>query len=326
MVTLADIAKVVGGQCLGNENLVIDGFAGLDNIQTGKIAFVNSEKLLAKVEANPPSALITKDAWRPSVDIPLVIVDDPYLAYAKASQLFSRKPKPNRQIHASAVIAESVSLGANVSIGPGAVIEDDVQLADGVMVGPNTVIGQYSRVGRNTRLAANVTLCHDVQIGEDCELGSGTVIGSDGFGFAPSREGWSPIAQNGGVIIGNCVKIGANNAIDCGAIGPTRIADGVIIDNLVHIAHNVEIGENTAIAGCVGIAGSTKIGKNCLFAGQVGINGHIEICDNVQIGGQSRVTKSIKEAGAYASGTPLMENKLWRRAAVNFSRSVTKKS
>jgi UDP-3-O-[3-hydroxymyristoyl] glucosamine N-acyltransferase len=326
LITIKTVASHLNASVVGDDSVEIDGFASLENLQAGKLVFITKESMLARINELKPTALITRSEWLPNDSIPAIIVDDPYVAYANASQLFARKKTATKGVHASATISASAKIGDNVAIGAGVVIEDDVVVGSGVAIGAGTVIGHSCNIGAGTVIASNVTFYHDVTVGEACEFGSGTVIGGDGFGFARYKDGWQPISQNGGVQIGDRVRVGCNTTIDCGAIDPTHISNDVIIDNLVQIAHNVEIGEFTAIAGCAGIAGSTKIGRNCLIAGAAGITGHIEICDGVQVGGQSRVTKSITKPGVYVSGTPLLEDRLWKKAAVKFSRSAKQKS
>jgi len=188
-----------------------------------------------------------------------------------------------------------------------------------VVLQAGVYIGQNSRIGRGSHIYPNVVVYHDVHMGEECIIHSQTALGSDGFGYAPGPGGWEKICQLGGVRIGDRVEIGASTAIDRGALGNTSIADGVIIDNQVHIAHNCSIGKNTAIAACCGVAGSTKIGANCTFAGMVGVVGHIEICDGVHFSGKTLVTKSVTEPGSYSSGIPMSKSQDWRKNAVRFS-------
>jgi UDP-3-O-[3-hydroxymyristoyl] glucosamine N-acyltransferase len=207
-------------------------------------------------------------------------------------------------------------LGVNVKIGANAVIEAGAKLGDNVVIGPGCFVGKGAQLGANSRLWANVTIYHNVIMGSDCLVQANTVIGSDGFGYANDNGQWIKIPQLGSVVIGNRVEIGASTTIDRGALDNTILADGVIIDNQCQIAHNVEIGENTAMAACSVIAGSTIIGKNCSMAGLVGINGHISICDNVIFTGMSMVTKSISEPGVYSSGIPASGNREWRKNMV----------
>jgi UDP-3-O-[3-hydroxymyristoyl] glucosamine N-acyltransferase len=186
-------------------------------------------------------------------------------------------------------------------------------MGENAIIGANCLVGEDSHIGKGSRLWANVSVYHDVSIGEDCLVQSGTVIGSDGFGYAPDGQQWIKIPQLGGVRIGNRVEIGANTCVDRGALDDTIINDGVIIDNLCQIAHNVVIGENTAMAGASGIAGSSKVGKNCSFGGQSGAAGHLEITDNVLVTGKTLVTNNISEPGAYSAGIGSMPIRDWRR-------------
>ena len=187
-------------------------------------------------------------------------------------------------------------------------------------IGPGCYVGEGVRIGRGTRLEPHVVLYHGVSIGEHCHVHAATVIGADGFGFAPRPGGgWQKIYQLGAVRIGDRVDIGASVTIDRGALDDTVIEDDVIIDDQVHIAHNCVIGARTAIAGCTGLAGSTRVGADCTFAGQVGVSGHLQICDNAHFAGQARITKSVPRAGRYASGTPLQPTPEWGRSAVRFT-------
>ena len=221
-------------------------------------------------------------------------------------------------IHPSAGVAEGVTLGAEVCVQANAVIESGVVLGDRVVVGAGSVIGADCVIGDDTRLHANVTVCHGVVVGKRVILHSGCVIGGDGFGFAHDGAGWHKIAQLGGVVLGDDVEVGSCSSIDRGALGDTVIGNDVKIDSQVQIAHNVTIGDHSALAGCVGIAGSTKVGKHCMLGGGVGLSGHLTICDGVQVTGMSLVTNSIHEPGVYSSGTGAMSNTQWRKNAVRF--------
>jgi UDP-3-O-[3-hydroxymyristoyl] glucosamine N-acyltransferase len=216
-----------------------------------------------------------------------------------------------------------------VSIGANAVIEKGVSLADNVSIGAGCFIGQNVKIGSSTALWANCTVYHQVEIGHDCLIQANTVIGSDGFGYAPvkGQYQWHKIPQLGSVIIGNRVEIGASTTIDRGALDNTHIKDGVILDNQIQIAHNVIIGENTAMAACSVIAGSSIIGKNCTIAGLVGINGHINVADNCVFTGMAMVTKDISTPGVYSSGMPAAPNKDWNKTNARVKRldSLTKR-
>jgi len=233
--------------------------------------------------------------------------------------LWSPFNKPSNAVAATyidpaASIHDTAVIGAGAHISAGVVVESGVAIADGVRIGPNCCLGRDSVVGANTHLYAGVTLYHGVSIGADCILHSGVVVGSDGFGFAPSAEGWVKIAQLGGVIIEDNVEIGANTTIDRGALDNTVIRKGVILDNQIQVAHNVVIGENTAIAACSAIAGSTTIGKNCIVGGASGIAGHLNIVDGVHITAMTMVIKSLNEPGVYSSGTGVQPNAKWKKS------------
>jgi UDP-3-O-[3-hydroxymyristoyl] glucosamine N-acyltransferase len=223
-------------------------------------------------------------------------------------------------IHPSAVIDPSARVSASAHIGAHAVVERDARVGDGVMIGPNSVIGPRCRVGRDTRLHANAVLVQDVRIGERCIVHSGAVIGSDGFGNARGDTGWVKVPQTGGVQIGNDVEIGANTTIDRGAIEDTVIEDGVRLDNLIQIAHNVRIGAHTAMASQSGVSGSTIIGKRCMFGGQSGIVGHVTICDDVVVGGATMISKDIREPGFYTGSFPAEKDREWKRKVARFRR------
>jgi UDP-3-O-[3-hydroxymyristoyl] glucosamine N-acyltransferase len=223
-------------------------------------------------------------------------------------------------VHVSAVLAASAELGADVHVAANAVIGENCVIGDQVYIGPGCVIGDRVGVGERTRLLANVTLMHDVQLGARVIIHPGAVIGSDGFGNARSPEGWVKVPQIGGVVIGDDVEIGANTTIDRGAIDDTIIENGARLDNLIQIAHNVRIGEHTAIASMSGVSGSTTIGKRCMLAGQSGIVGHINICDDVIIGGATMVTKDIREPGFYAASFPAERDRDWKRKVAQFRR------
>jgi UDP-3-O-[3-hydroxymyristoyl] glucosamine N-acyltransferase len=244
-----------------------------------------------------------------------LIVSNPYLAYAQLSHLFETRPASVPGVHPSAVIAASAQVHPSARIGAYVVIEAGACIEADVEIGAQCFIGARSRIGEGGRLAPRVTLYHDVVIGKRVVIQSGAVIGGEGFGFANEKGSWQKIAQIGGVLIGDDVEIGSNTTIDRGALADTLIGNGVKLDNQIMIAHNVQIGDNTAMAGCVGISGSTKIGRNCMIAGGVGMVGHIEVCDNVFVTGMTMVTRSISEPGSYSSGTAMQPAAEWRKSA-----------
>lgn len=292
----------------------VTGIGPLDKANEQQLSFLANSKYRAHLQHTRAAAVIVskQDADHVPDHCTALVVNNPYLAYAQVSKLFQHQPSMYG-IDPAAILHPEASVAEDVVIGAGAVIQRGVRLAAGVVVGSGTVIEEEAIIGEATRIAANVTILCRVEIGRDCKIQSGTVIGSDGFGYAPLAEGWQAIAQLGGVKIGNSVEIGANCTIDRGAIDDTVIEDNVIIDNLVQIAHNVTIGKGTAIAAQVGIAGSADVGAGCAFGGQAGVAGHIRIADRSHFAGQAMVTKGTQEAGSYSSGLPIAPTRQWRR-------------
>lgn len=316
--TLQALSDRLGAVVEGDGHCEIVGINTLQQAQAGELSFLANPGYQRFLSSTSAAAVILKPDQASLYSGNKLLTDNPYLAYAKLSKLFDPAPMSIAGIHPSAVVDDSAqigdgaSIGANASISAGVVIGANTHIGAGCHVGENTVIGESSR------LYANVTLYHGVSLGNQVTLHSGAVIGADGFGFAPSSEGWIKIHQIGGVVIGDRVEIGAGTTIDRGALDDTVIGNGVIIDNKVQIAHNVKIGENTAIAGCTGIAGSTTIGRNCTIAGAASIIGHLQIADGVHISVDTLVNKSITEPGSYSSGTVAAPTKLWRKNAVRF--------
>jgi len=313
--TLSQIAELLSAELQGDGALEINKIATLANAHTGHIAFLANKKYRPQLEETNASAVILSPADASYYSGNKIIVDNPYVCYAKLAQFMDTTPTSAiKGIHPSAVVAPSAIVSADAHIGANAVIEADAVIGEGAQIGPNSFIGERVRIGANTKLWSSVAIYHDVEIGDDCLLQANTVIGSDGFGYANEQGQWIKIPQLGAVTIGNKVEIGAGVTIDRGALDNTIVNDNVILDNQVHLAHNVEIGSGTAIAACTVIAGSTTVGKYCQFAGLVGINGHINICDGVILTGMAMVTKSITEPGVYSSGMPHTTNKEWRKS------------
>ncbi|KGJ97080.1 UDP-3-O-(3-hydroxymyristoyl)glucosamine N-acyltransferase [Colwellia psychrerythraea] len=335
--TLADIAIKLDAELIVPSALEqskvsqtqISGLATLTNAKSGQVAFLANSKYQQQLNSTNASAVIVTSEAVEACPVSALVMDNPYMGYAILANLLDSTPRVASGIHRSAVIADDVSLGDNVSIGANTVIESGVRLADNVSIGAGCFIGHGVSIGTASTLWANITIYHQVEIGHHCLIQANTVIGSDGFGYAPvkGQYKWHKIPQLGSVIIGNHVEIGASTTIDRGALDNTEIRDGVILDNQIQIAHNVIIGENTAMAACSVIAGSTVIGKNCTIAGLVGINGHINITDNCIFTGMAMVTKDINEAGVYSSGMPAAPNKEWNKTNARVRRldSLTKR-
>jgi len=320
--SLDELASNLGAKVYGDESIIISGLATLQSADRSQISFLANpvyEKYLAQTQAG--AVIISDDVYSKVLkglgSMSVLIHPNPYLAYAQLSHLWDNSPEPIEGpafIHSNASIHESAVISAGAFIDSGAVVQSGVVIHEGVVIGANCVVGEDSIIGKNTRLHANVTLYHAITIGSDCLIHSGAVIGSDGFGFAPNKGAWDKIAQLGSVVIEDNVEIGANTAIDRGALDNTVIEEGVKLDNQIQIAHNVRIGKNTAMAACCAVAGSTVIGSNCVIGGASGIAGHLTIVDNVHITAMTMVIKSLTTAGVYSSGTGVQPNDKWRKS------------
>lgn len=318
--SLNQIAEIISAKEVVNpkaEECLISGINSIEQADKGEISFIVNQKYARQLSSTSASAVIVPPDLAVSSTMPLLISSNPYLAYAKLSQLFEKRPAPCSGIHPTAVIGEGAQIDDTASIGANVVVGENARVGANSIVEAGCFIGDKAIIGDKCLLRANVTIHYACVLGNQVSIQSGSVIGADGFGYAPKSGGWEKIAQIGRVIIGDRVEIGANSCVDRGALQDTIIGDDVIIDNLVQVGHNVEIKSATAITSCVAIAGSAEIGKNCTIGGNSAINGHIQITDNVHIAGMSLVTKSINEPGQYASGMPLMDQKTWRRTAVH---------
>ncbi|WP_163835000.1 UDP-3-O-(3-hydroxymyristoyl)glucosamine N-acyltransferase [Spartinivicinus ruber] len=317
--SLRAIADHLEAELQGDPNYLVSGIATIQQATAKDLSFLaNPAYKKYLIDSQAGAILLTPDEASDFQGNALVL-DNPYLGYAKISHWFSSQTQPLGYIHPSAVIAETATVAKSASIGANVVVEADADIGENVVIGPGSVVGQASKIGVGSCLAANVTVCRGVFVGERVTIHSGAVIGADGFGFAHYKSEWHKIAQLGGVIIGNDTEIGANTTIDRGALDNTVIGCGVKLDNLIQIAHNVVIGDNTAVAGCVGISGSTKVGKNCTIAGGSGLAGHLTIADNVHITAMALVTKSIREPGSYSSGAgSSMPTAEWKKLVVRY--------
>ncbi|MBL4799170.1 MAG: UDP-3-O-(3-hydroxymyristoyl)glucosamine N-acyltransferase [Oleispira sp.] len=318
-ISLADIAEKIGAELVAsNGQSIITGIGSLDNATATQVSFLANPSYRKQLVDSSAAAVIIHPDMVDECPVAALVMNNPYMGFAKLSQLFDNLPPQVVGIHHTAIIADSAEIAEGVSIAENVVIGDHVQIAAGTRIGAGCIINDHSIIGKNTLLHANIVIYHDVTIGEDCIVHAGCIIGADGFGFAPDAGSWVKIAQLGGVRIGNNVEIGANTTIDRGALGNTEIGNGVKLDNQIMIAHNVIIGDDCAIAGTVGIAGSSTLGKRCTLAGGVGIAGHLSLTDDVHVTGMTMITKSVKEAGAYSSGTAMMPLKEWRKSATRF--------
>jgi UDP-3-O-[3-hydroxymyristoyl] glucosamine N-acyltransferase len=318
-VRTAELVAQLGGELLGNPELVLQGIATLETAGARDIAFLANPRYLSQLQASAAGCVIVGPALREAVaSRPSAIVcDDAYLYYARLTRwwaLRTRKP-PAVGVHPSAVVEPGAIVHAQASIGALAHVAAGAVIGRGVVIGPQCHIGEHAVIGEFTRLAAQVVVGERCRIGARGILHGGAVIGADGFGFAPVEGRWEKIEQLGAVDIGDDVEIGANSCVDRGAVRDTVLEQGVKLDNLVHIAHNVVVGAHTAMAACVGIAGSTRIGAHCTFAGQAGVVGHVQICDHVHVGAACAVTRSITKPGSYGGMFPFDENGVWDKNA-----------
>jgi len=315
--SLKELASIIEAEVVGDESVRVTGISTLQSADGAQVSFLANPAYEKYLPDTCAAAVILTPELAAKCQTNVLVHKNPYLAYARLSQVWGKTFKgvdSEENIHKSAIIHASASIDPSVQIGACAVIQAGVTLKYGVIVGANCVIGDDTIVAENTLLHANVTVYHGVSIGQDCIIHSGVIIGSDGFGFAPNQGKWVKIAQLGGVVIGDNVEIGANTTIDRGALNNTVIEKGVKLDNQIQIAHNVKVGQNTAMAACCAVAGSTTIGENCVIGGASGIAGHLTITDNVHITAMTMVIKSLNEPGVYSSGTGVQTNAKWRRS------------
>lgn len=317
--TLAEIAQRLQLKCVGDSSLQIVGLATLASASEGQMSFLANPRYRKELLNTAATAVIVSEKMADDCPVAALISPNPYLSYALATTLFASQSSRRSGVHASATVSSTAQVSPSASVGPHCVIGERAVIGENTVLDAGVYIGDDSVIGANGLLHANVTVYHGVSVGCCSVLHSGSVIGSDGFGFAPHANGWQKIQQLGGVIIGDNVELGANTTIDRGALDDTWIGSNVIIDNQVQVGHNVHIGDGTAIAGCTAIAGSTRIGKGCTIAGGVGIVGHITLVDGVHITAHTLVTKSITEKGSYSSGTPMQETGQWHKSAARFS-------
>lgn len=315
------IADLLNGEVVGNEEVTVNDIAKIEEGKEGQLSFLANDKYEDFLYVCQSSIVIVNKDFEPreAVNSTLVKVDDAYGSFAMILNEYQKFKTQKSGIHGSAVIEESAHLGDNLYIGAQAYIGENVTIGNNVKIYPQCFIGDNVTIGDDCTIYAGVKIYYDTIIGKQCIIHAGTIVGGDGFGFAPNSENvYAKVAQVGNVILEDYVEIGANTAIDRATMGSTIIRKGVKLDNLIQVAHNVEIGENTVIAAQTGIAGSTKIGKNCMIGGQVGIVGHIEIADEVKIAAQSGVGSSIKKVGAIVQGSPAFDIGDYKRSYVYF--------
>jgi len=307
-LTVREIAEKVGGRLEGDGDIVVSGMASLEDAGPADVSFLANQKYASFVADTRAATVVVNENWKGASKCPVIRVKNADAAFAMVASILAPPPfVPAPGIHSTAVIAPDAKLGKNVIIGPYCVIEKGVKVGDGTILFAGCYLGQETVVGSNCRFYPHVTTREGTRIGDRVIIHNGAVIGSDGFGYSREGKTWKKIPQVGIVQVGDDVEIGANTTIDRARFGRTTIANGVKIDNLVQIAHNVKIGENTAIASQAGISGSTRVGSNVQIGGQAGFVGHVTIGDNSVVGGQAGVTKDVPPA-TFVSGYPAMEH------------------
>jgi len=323
--TAEQIAEMIEGQVEGKTSATINSIGKIEEAESGSLTFLANPKYEEFIYSTEASVALVSTDFEAKKSLPsgltLIRVAEPYQAFATLLSAYQNRYKSEPVVHALANVDPSASIGENVHIGSGAFIGKECRIGDNTVIHANAYVGHGSSVGQHCEIHANVSIAHDCKVGNWCTLHHGVVIGSDGFGFAPTdTNNYNKVPQIGNVIIEDFVEIGASTCLDRATLGSTIIRKGVKLDNLIQIAHNVEIGENTVIAAQTGIAGSTKIGKNCMIGGQVGIVGHIKIADEVKIAAQSGIQNTIDKPGTIVQGSPAFGIGDYKKSYVGFRR------
>lgn len=320
--TAAQIAEVLEGKVIGNESTEVSGLSKIEDGQAETLSFLANPKYTKHVYTTKASIIIVNEDFVAEKQVPctLIQVKNAYVAFSTLLDMYKEATNQKTGISSQAFIAKSAKIGKDVYIGEYAVISENCIIGDGSKIYPQAYIGDNSKLGENCTLFAGTKIYNDCIIGDSCTFHSGVIIGSDGFGFAPQDDkNYKKVAQIGNVIIEDFVEVGSNTTVDRATLGSTVIRKGVKLDNLIQIAHNVEIGENTVIAAQTGVSGSTRIGKNCMIGGQVGITGHLVIGDGVMIAAQSGVSSNVKD-GKVIQGSPAYDIAPYRKSYVHYKR------
>ena len=321
--TASTIAGFLNGEIIGDPDAKVNTVAKIEEGQTGALSFLANPKYEHYIYVTKSSIVLVNRTFNPTAEVgaTLIKVDNAYEAFASLLRLVDQSRPRKKGIHPGAIIEPTAKIGTDVFIGPFTYIGENCVIGDGCAIYPQVYIGDNTRVGNNCTINPGVKIYHECIIGEGCIIHAGSVIGSDGFGFAPQSDNeFMKIPQLGNVILEDHVEIGANVTIDRATMGSTIIRKGVKLDNLIQIGHNVEVGENTVMAAQTGISGSTKIGKNCMFGGQVGLAGHIKIANGTKIGAQGGILGDVKEENTAIIGSPAIEVKKFLKSSVLFKR------
>lgn len=319
------IADIIEGNIIGEENIFVSGLSKIEDGKPSTLTFLANMKYEEYIYSTGASIAIVSEEFSPKKELPknltLIKVENPYACFAQLLEFYNQMMQKQPKIEQPSFISSSAKIGKDVYIGAFAYISDNAEIGDNVKIYPNAFIGDGVKIKNNTVIHSNASIYHLCEIGSNCIIHSGAVIGADGFGFAPDENGkFSKVPQIGNVILEDHVEVGANTTIDRATLGSTVLKAGVKIDNLVQIAHNVEVGEDSAMAAQAGVAGSTKIGKNVLVGGQVGISGHITIANKTKIVPQTGVPSSIKEEDQTLMGSPGIPANDFKRSFVVFTK------
>ena len=319
----ATIAGFLKGEIVGNPEIKVNTIARIEEGHPGALSFLANPKYEQYLYTTGSSIVLVNRSFVPSgrVEATLIKVENAYESFAALLQMVDQARPRKKGVHDTAIIELTATVGKNVYIGPYVYIGENCEIADGCSLYPHVYIGDNTRIGKNCTLNPGVKIYHDCIVGENCTIHAGTVIGSDGFGFAPQSDNeFMKIPQLGNVVIEDNVEIGSNVAIDRATMGSTIIRRGVKLDNLIQIGHNVEIGENTVMAGQTGVSGSSKVGRNCMFGGQVGLAGHLKVADGTKIGAQSGIPNDVKKENSVLLGYPAIDARDFMKSSVIFKK------
>ena len=317
---LAELAVRYGCELQGDPDATVDRVAALQEAGPGSVAFLANPRYRRHLATTRATAVVLDAASAAACPVAALVARNPYATFARIAQQLHPSPPVSAGVHPSAVVEPGAVVDPTASVGAHAYVASGATVGPRASIGPGSIVLAGASIGADTRLVARVTVCERTRLGARCTVHPGAVIGADGFGHAPDADGYVKVPQLGAVVIGDDVDVGCNTTIDRGALGDTVIGNGVKIDNLVQVGHNVRIGEHTVIAACSGISGSAVIGRRCMLGGMVGIVGHLEICDDVAVTGRTMVSSSIRKPGVYSSGLPADEARRFRRNAARFQR------
>lgn len=326
--TALQISEILDGTIEGDPQSSVSEVSKIEEGKNGSISFLANPKYSEYLYSTDASIVILNRDFKIEEALPksltLIRVDDAYASFGALLEMYNQVKNNHQGLAKSAVIADSASIGEGVYLGANVVIGENVKIGNGAKIHPQSYIGDNVEIGEETVIYSACQLYSETRIGKACVIHAGVILGADGFGFAPNQENnYKKVAQIGNVIIEDHVEIGANSCVDRATLGSTIVRKGVKLDNLIQVAHNVEIGENTVIAAQSGIAGSTKIGKNCMIGGQVGIVGHLRIADGVKIAAQSGIANSIDEENSIVQGSPAIPIGDFKRSYVMFRKLPT---